>query len=47
MVAPTSGIRSKKNTTTARAAANGTPRIFRTMNVVTPAIVACDSIPAT
>ena len=36
-VAPTSGMRSKRNVTTASGAANGTPRRLSTTNVVTPA----------
>ena len=44
MVAPTSGIRSNIRTSTDSGAANGTPRIDSTMNVVTPAIVAWNNL---
>ena len=47
IVAPTTGIRSKKATTRASGPANGAPRMVRTMNEVTPATVACSSAPAT
>ena len=41
MVAPTTRIRSKKNTTSASRPAKGAPRIVSTMKARTPAIVAC------
>ena len=47
MVAPMSGMRSAKPTSTASGAANGIPRIFMTMKLVTPAIVAWASAPPT
>ena len=47
MVAPMSGMRSAKPTSTASGAANGIPRIFMTMKLVSPAIVACASAPPT
>ena len=43
IVAPITGIRSKTKINTASGPAKGTPRIFRTMNEVTPAIVAVGS----
>ena len=47
MVAPTTGIRSKKNTTRASGPAKGAPRIVSTMKASEPAIVACSSAPPT
>ena len=47
IVAPTSGTRSRTATITARGAANGTPMIVSTMNVVMPAMNACATAPAT
>ncbi len=47
IVAPTSGIRPKKDISTASGTANGTPRIVRMQNVRTPLIVVIVSAPVT
>ena len=46
-VAPTSGIRSSRKMITASGSAYGTLRISSMIQLVTPAIVACTSAPAT
>ncbi len=47
MVAPITGMRSKRKTITASGPANGAPRIDKTMKAVRPAMVACSSAPPT
>ena len=47
IVAPTSGIRPKKDISTASGTANGTPRIVSMMNVRMPLIDVIVSAPAT
>ena len=47
MVAPTSGIRSRKKIIIASGAANGTPSIFSTKKERSPAVAAWNRAPAT
>ena len=47
IVAPTSGIRPKKDISTASGTANGTPRIVRMQNVRMPLIVVIVRAPVT